>query len=314
MKLHKAICPEALNSKACQYISRALQARSDDDQELYLFWTCLSLELIAKRALAKIHPSLVVDGTNDNSALAAVGHYHGNDIKTISCDIAFHRVSAFLPKKQRRDISAVKILTHKRNAELHSGEIAMKSSPLYWEGYYWRAAQSILSVTDESLIEFMRYNKVTSGVDWRLLLHIDRSKHDAILKENISTWMQLKKDDKDKRLESVSSIPYTAVVEKINRTNQLNDPHHFEPTTCPVCGSEKSVFGGELSTGGVSEEFRGGKFFKSTSVIFSPIEFYCLCCDSYYSGFHLDGSFEGYEFLPEEWEIGISESEIVLAE
>ncbi|HWK32608.1 MAG TPA: hypothetical protein VNR51_02870, partial [Hyphomicrobium sp.] len=56
-----AISGDALHAKSKVYIGRALARKAHGDLEEYQLWSSLALELLGKAALARKHPSLVVD-------------------------------------------------------------------------------------------------------------------------------------------------------------------------------------------------------------------------------------------------------------
>ena len=79
-----AITQEGLLGKSRVYIRRAFRAKGGGDLDEYQLWASLALELLGKAALAKIHPSLVVDPTHFKSLFAASGIIVSTDVKTIN--------------------------------------------------------------------------------------------------------------------------------------------------------------------------------------------------------------------------------------
>lgn len=63
-KVFVAIDGDALHAKSKVYIGRALSRKADGDLDEYQLWASLAIELLGKSALAKRHPSLVVDPTH----------------------------------------------------------------------------------------------------------------------------------------------------------------------------------------------------------------------------------------------------------
>lgn len=150
------ITKEGLLSKSRVYVRRAFRAKQADDLDEYQLWASLALELLGKAALANIHPSLVVDPTHHESLFAASGVNISTDVKTISAKTLYGRLvhlSKYFDTKVRDFCDLISL---RRNAELHSGEIPFQQMKLEaWEGRYWRAAEIIAGMLDSSLEEWI---------------------------------------------------------------------------------------------------------------------------------------------------------------
>lgn len=89
---------EALYNKSKVYISRALTRKQDGDLEEYQLWASLAFELLGKAALARKHPSLVVDPTHWQSLFVAAGVHITTDVKTITAKTLFERLTHLVPR------------------------------------------------------------------------------------------------------------------------------------------------------------------------------------------------------------------------
>lgn len=151
-----ALSREGLLGKSKVYVLRAFRAKSAGDHDEYQLWSSLALELLGKAALAKIHPSLIVDPNHIDSLLAASGINIGTDIKTITSKTLYARLRQL---SKYFDASVQKFcddISLRRNAELHSGEAPFQQMKLEaWEAKYWHAAQIILDVLHSSLDEWL---------------------------------------------------------------------------------------------------------------------------------------------------------------
>ena len=92
-----AINGEALHSKSKIYIGRALARKGGGDLDEYQLWASLALELLGKAALAREHPSLVVDPTHWQSMFVAAGIKVTTDVKTITAKTLFQRLVHLVP-------------------------------------------------------------------------------------------------------------------------------------------------------------------------------------------------------------------------
>ena len=97
-----AINGDALHTKSKVYISRALARKGADDLDEYQLWASLALELLGKAALARKHPSLVVDPTHWQSMFVAAGINVTTDVKTITAKTLFERLAHLVPRFDKK--------------------------------------------------------------------------------------------------------------------------------------------------------------------------------------------------------------------
>ena len=155
-ELQKAIDGDALMGKSKAYIRRALRCKIEGDHDQYQLWASLALELLGKSALARIHPSLIVDPTHYKSLFAASRINVSTDIRTITAHTLFERFDHLLPEFDESVKSFCEGLSRRRNAELHSGEVPFHGMMLgAWERRYWHAAELVLRMAGSSLDEWL---------------------------------------------------------------------------------------------------------------------------------------------------------------
>ena len=151
-----SITKEGLFAKSQVYIQRAFRAKLASDFDEYQLWASLALELLGKAALAKIHPSLVVDPGHYESLFAASGILISTDVKTIAAGTLYKRLSHLSKYFDTKVKDFCDTISLRRNAELHSGELPFHQMRLeIWEGRYWQAAQIIGVLLDSSLEEWI---------------------------------------------------------------------------------------------------------------------------------------------------------------
>lgn len=149
---------QALYNKAERYIQQA-QALDKDSWE-YALWTSLSLELLARAALSNVHPALLAEpDKNGKNLLSALG-FPPFDKKfsatSISVSEAFNRLSVLLPEFHEEYANFGKQHTGRRNAELHSGELAfdgLKSAT--WQPKFYQACKVLLESMAMTLEQFV---------------------------------------------------------------------------------------------------------------------------------------------------------------
>lgn len=118
--------PQALYDKAQRYIQQASSIAKDDWD--YALWTSLSFELLARAALANIHPVLLADpeksGANIINALGLQQVEKKFVPKSLPISDVLKRLTDLLPDFLPEHESFGIQHTALRNAELHSGELA----------------------------------------------------------------------------------------------------------------------------------------------------------------------------------------------
>src|SRR3989442_1078654 len=114
---------EALFGKALLYIERMESYTADDWQ--FGFWSALSLELLARAALAHISPVLLADTKNWRNVMHALGaeptakKFSPNSIATTE---VFARLNELVPAFTEEIAGFCTKHSGRRNSELHTGE------------------------------------------------------------------------------------------------------------------------------------------------------------------------------------------------
>ena len=151
-----AINGDALHAKSKVYIGRALARKGAGDLDEYQLWASLALELLGKAALARRHPSLVVDPTHWQSLFVAAGVNITTDVKTITAKTLFQRLVHLVPRFNVKIQEFCEAIAERRNAELHSADLPFRTMRLdAWEERYWHACDTILHHMGSSLEQWL---------------------------------------------------------------------------------------------------------------------------------------------------------------
>ncbi|WP_349507937.1 hypothetical protein [Agrobacterium pusense] len=151
-----AINGDALHTKSKVYIGRALVRKGASDLDEYQLWASLALELLGKAALARKHPSLVVDPTHWQSMFVAAGINVTTDVKTITAKTLFERLAHLVPRFDKTVQKFCQDIAERRNAELHSADLPFRAMRLdAWEARYWHACDTILHQMGSSLEQWL---------------------------------------------------------------------------------------------------------------------------------------------------------------
>lgn len=150
--------PQALYDKASRYMQ---QAQSLDKNEWdYALWTSLALELLARAALANVHPALIADpdkhGANLVSALGLPSFEKRFVPKSIPISEVFRRLLDLLPDFQKEHENFGIQHTSKRNSELHSGEMAFDGvKGATWQPRFYGTCSALLASMGMTLKDFV---------------------------------------------------------------------------------------------------------------------------------------------------------------
>src|SRR6266403_2117439 len=115
---------ESLYGKAKLYAQRAHDEPVESAQ--FGFWMSLSLELLARAALAQIHPVLLADPKEPDNIQYAFGIIPKNVPKSIQAKALFARCSVFIAGFTDKMSGHCLIMADRRNSELHSGAAAFE--------------------------------------------------------------------------------------------------------------------------------------------------------------------------------------------
>jgi hypothetical protein len=284
-----ALSDDALYGKAATYARRAFKAKEAGEDDAYQLWATLSLELLGKFALARIHPSLVVDPKNPNSMLEASGISTATAVKTIDANEVFLRLKHVVPGFNSLTFNACKDLADRRNAELHSGHAAYIGISLEeWEGKLWHAVRLILQAADKDLEDFIGGAAAEKEA---LLAHLSHVKNQTALQkiEHAKDSFSKDADGKKRSLKALEELR----VESGKRSwwdlyRQTKWTYYkYWTRTCPACectavlGADKDY---EELTDNQDEVTPG---YEEVETTYSPAEFICEQC-----GLHLIGTDE----------------------
>lgn len=150
--------PQALYDKAERYIQQA-QALDKDAWD-YALWTSLSLELLARAALANVHSALLAEpdktGSNLISALGFEPVEKKFSPKSIIISEVFRRLTIVLPEFLAEHESFGVQHTGQRNAELHSGEMGFDGiKGASWQPRFYSTCSVLLASMGMALEDFV---------------------------------------------------------------------------------------------------------------------------------------------------------------
>ena len=122
---------EALFNKARLYVDRMFAASVDDDQ--YAIWSALTLELLARAALASLSPTLLANEADWKNTAFAIGlapTAKRFKPKSASTTEVLTRLTALVPEFRDEVGGFCGKHADARNAELHTGELAKSANEM----------------------------------------------------------------------------------------------------------------------------------------------------------------------------------------
>lgn len=270
-----AIDSDALHAKSKVYIGRALARKGVGDLDEYQLWASLALELLGKAALARKHPSLVVDPTHWQSMFVAAGINVTTDIKTIAAKTLFERLTHLVPRFDKTVQKFCQDIAERRNAELHSADLPFRTMRLdAWEARYWHACDTILHHMGSSLEKWLGAAGAKAP---RQLLEEAANALDAAVKLRVEAakdrFGALKKSER----------------ERMAAEADLREPQHQAELfkgrydevwveSCPACKC-RAFMTGEQSSEEISEERDEYAIWEIVDREFLGEEFRCPTCD-----------------------------------
>lgn len=259
---------ENLWEKAKKYFDKGL--KEGPNSEYFELWLSLGLELLARATLAKIHPSLLAGQEDDKNFLHAWG-FHKKKGKPWSIPITtvFNRCEIIITKFTEAELKFCKILTEKRNAELHSGESPFGGNlkPHFLPEFYMVC--KILTESQEKTLSDLLGKKEAKIAD--NLIEAANQKHTRqvkdLIKKHKKEFDALKLEEKLKKQKESKEI-----------AQQLSGSMKEE--VCPSCGASAVIKGKIVKH--LEPRVGDDKIIKPT--IYLPTKFKCKCC-----GFALNG-------------------------
>ena len=255
--------PEALYAKAERYIQN--MDDYDSDEWEYALWSSFSLEFLARAALANVSPALLAEADkNGSNLLFALGFAPFEERfspRSIPISEVFKRLSGILPEFTKEHESFGVVHTGKRNAELHSGELAfdgVKGST--WQPRFYQTCGILLTSMGVTLPEFVGEDE--AEVAKKLIDAADDESAKAVkgdVEAHKKVW-NAKLDDDRSTLQTQAAVWATR-----------QNGHRVD---CPSCGSAALVLGEPVSA--PTQKLDDDEIIETQEYL--PTHFECVAC------------------------------------
>lgn len=289
--------PEALYSKAVLFASYAQFTASDSP--LFGLWSSLSIELLARAALAKIHPSLLADPREHQNIMYGFGVRTQREPLSIPARTVFSRCRLLISEFDDAAEAHCQLLAGIRNRELHTGEDAFDSLVHNrWLADHYRVATILIKHLSEKISDFFAQETISA---LETILE-ERSKEvEARAKKAVASckrWYgKLTAAKKAKLIKDIERLPFEGP-----------PGERWILQACPACGNQGVLSGGSVQRVHASLDEDG--VVQNSSIISSS--FKCRVCplaltthnDVYFAG--LPSTFEVTQTLDPVEHVGIN--------
>lgn len=278
---------QALWNKSSVFINRGLKRLHNGDNEGFQLWSALSLELLGKAALAHIHPALVADPTHQASMFAACGRPFSTDLKTIQAKTLWERLQRISKSFDHDAVNFCNETSHRRNAELHSGELPFLSIQVdTWAPKFWRIATIIIEAQDRVLEDWVDEKEAASIRE--LVSNLITS-----LEQAVSGRIRRHAEKFETQFPSGSSARES--IRELHKGGTLVSsgdfgtyhPDGMAPASCPSCGCD-GLLAGEHASERITEVVHDEHWYSAfafVNVTYSSEAFRCKACGLYLNGY-----------------------------
>lgn len=264
---------EALSEKSRLYMSRAYG--EPIESHLFAFWASLSLELLCRAALAKVHPVLLADPREDGSILYAFGVQPAKPPKSIVTKAIVIRCTALVDGFTEDMAKHCALMADRRNSELHSGVVAFDTfDNAAWLPATYEVMEVLLKHMGIKFDDFLGEDQAPTA------LAMLRDRHETIKNEVAKRIGAARKS-----IEQKSPDERAKNVEKwaISRKTVLEKNPLLKESKCPACGSVAVMTGDKVGRGPVRIDEGSTTIKREVRVL--PTNFRCFCCDLRLNGF-----------------------------
>lgn len=288
---------EDLYRKARLFVTRAFYEVPRSDA-LFPFWASLGLELLARAALAHVHPALLADPSQPDNLLYALG-YEVKAPKSVPAKAVFSRCQRIIPGFTEIERDRCMALQYHRNEDLHSGGLPFESlPPEAWLTGFLKDCRVLLDFLDKSLEDFFGDEEASAAQ--RLIVEAD---------EKVTVDVKRRIGQARKASEHLGDDVKVARRAEIGFRLRLSDTSTKE-SPCPACSSTAQLDGELIRLG----EPRLRDEYILRERVYLAVRFGCSVCGlalgtheelnaaGIGGQFAIEDTFEPLEFYREEFE------------
>lgn len=229
---------DALWQKAKQFKQKSTGSATEAERAL---WCSLALELLARAALAKVHPALLAElssGDTDSFLFAFGGPLPKKGPRSIGLVEVLRRLRVLRPEFLEEQATLCVTFANFRNEELHSGISGFdKIASTNWMSDFYRAADPLLRIMARRPSDI--YGRAEAKTARKLVAEADKNLV-ARIKKIVGARRSLFEEKTDEERVKLQQL---ATVRAAKATS--SGGHRIE---CPACKSAASIFGSVSET------------------------------------------------------------------
>ncbi len=255
---------EPLFEKAAVYFGRAYASEREGDE--FPLYVTLGFELLARAALANVHPALLADPKDGEHLLFAFGFVgpKSGQPKSIPMKSVLHRLVVVLEDFTDEDFKFATSIIEMRNGELHSADMPFDSfKPAVWLPELLRLCELLSVASGKTLIDLLGSEDAKTASE--MIAALD----DTLRGEALKAIAKAKK-----AFDLLEVADRESLAEKAHQFSCANAAWADRVVACPACGSEALVSG---KPGRVVETVANeGEIEEKTEVL--PAALNCVAC------------------------------------
>lgn len=254
---------QLLWTKANLYIGEALEQQGS---WLFPFWATLSLELLGRAALARIHPTLLADtsgreATNLFYALNVAAKSKPTPPRSIDTSLVFARCKEVIADFTDDDVRFCIAMLSLRNEELHSGGVPFLDLRIQdWLPRYFQCCSILLAFIGKTLPDFVGDEEAEAA---EKMIQALMDKTAGEVNRDIAAyklvWDQKSEDEQ------------VAAADRANDEAKRSEGH---VVSCPSCESKALLFGEEVAP--LPTQMENDEIVLRRNML--PIAFACIGC------------------------------------
>lgn len=256
---------DALYQKSRLYIRRALETDHFEDSQMP-FWGILSLELLARATLAKVHPALLADPKEGDNILFACGFPGSKSPVSIPAKTVFHRCTVICPDFTKSDYDQCMIWLNWRNEEIHTGGLPLVNLKTgKWQPNFYRICSILLEYNKETLEDFL--GRLHANTAREMIKALDETNKQAafdLVREAKNKFQILNEEERTQKLNASEET----------RSADWDNFYVGEKVNCPACQGAALVVGDLIKVS--SPKDIEGEFIQEE--IRLPVKFKCYSC------------------------------------
>ena len=233
---------DSLFQKSKIYIDRALGV--DRESSLFPFWCSLTLELLGRATLSKVHPVLIADPREGANIMHACGFPPSKGHpKTIGAKTIFLRINKIIPEFTNKEERFCYSFIEKRNEELHTGTPVFENfNTGEWLAHFYSVIKILLEHQDKTLVDFIGEQEAETATQMIEAYNVELV---STVKERIKTYKKVFDDLEDEARKEAIEKSEQKKLEFIIKSGKADNSKNLE---CPCCGNQGILCGSYIST------------------------------------------------------------------